>query len=130
MELNELRIGNYVSHPNRKEDRISGLGTKNWDDFAEFKDYDHVGYYLEFVRPIPLTEEWLLKLKASKIDNDNFYYDRFKLIWKPSYKYWYVVDYMTSTYLTKIEFVHEWQNFVFAMNSEELSQVTSQKTQQ
>ena len=66
-----------------------------------------------------LTEEWLLKFRANKVLNV-FCYDRFRLAYKKEYKYWYVQDINTLTYLTKVEFVHEWQNFVFVMNGQEL----------
>ena len=74
----------------------------------------------EIAKPIPLTEQWLLDFNAIEKAKNIFYYDRFRLAWKKSYNYWYVVDRHNFNYLTKIKFVHEWQNFVYAMNSEEL----------
>jgi hypothetical protein len=126
MEAKELRIGNLISEevlgtcevnqilenclmvsvPTGKLDGTIGLSvyTLNYD----------------CVTGIPLTEEWLLKFNADK--HDGFYsYHRFKLLWKPLYGYWYVIDLQNWTYLTKVEFVHEWQNFVFVMNGEELN---------
>ena len=44
----------------------------------------------------------------------------FMLIWKDAYKFWYVIDKQSLCYVTKIEFVHEWQNFVFVMKGKEL----------
>ena len=78
--------------------------------------------YLKMHEPIPLSEEWLVKSGAEKLEFNTIYVlERFKLIWKESYKYWYVVDYETGVYLSKIEFLHEWQNFYFVMQGKELT---------
>lgn len=120
MNPQELRIGNLIN----VKDKISVVdGIRNFNYL--YLQYQEQPELLKYAEPIPLTEEWLLKFKASKIKSGRFYYDRFKLIWKKGYNYWYVMDYMSSTYLTKISFVHEWQNFVFAMNSEELTPATT-----
>lgn len=66
--------------------------------------------------PIPLTEELLLKKCKGFTNHTNqiFVYDsRFKFAWIPQYKYYYVTTLEASIYLTKIEFLHELQNFIF-----------------
>lgn len=68
---------------------------------------------------IPLTDAWLEYFGAERYE-DKYFYDRFKLIWKKAYKYWYIIDKESLTYLSKVEFVHEWQNFVYVMNGFEL----------
>lgn len=73
---------------------------------------------------IPLTEEWLLKFgNAEKgiFPDETIVCDRFVFLWKECYKYWYVLTLGSCEYLTKIEFVHEYQNFIFALTSEELT---------
>ena len=70
--------------------------------------------------PIPLTEEWLLKLGAEE-NEGCFIHDRFKLQHHDVYKFWYVFDVTLMAYITKVEFVHEWQNVYFALNGEELT---------
>lgn len=74
---------------------------------------------LSVFQPIPLTEEWLLKSEYSR-RKDYIVIDRFSLRWRPDYNYWYVQDNYSSCYLTKLEFVHEWQNFYYVMQGEEL----------
>lgn len=82
---------------------------------------------LSVFQPIPLTEEWLLKFhneeeveKSKRFSNEIIIYDRFKFIWKEEYRYWYVITAHQHEYLTKIEFVHEYQNFIFDLTGEEL----------
>ena len=117
MDSKEFRIGNLCIEENsNKIIEVIGLG-KNRVIFS--------GMFLDKwqAKPILLSEEWLLKFAAKpKFQNTEFIYDRFRLIWKESYKYWYVIDSESLSYLTKIEFVHEWQNFVFVMNGTELTQ--------
>jgi hypothetical protein len=89
MKANELRIGNLVIANNllyRKEgenkiacvvgidsekeynDLISSITIYHIDD--EFKDT--YGQWIKHLEPIPLTEEWLIKLGFSRIDKYTF----------------------------------------------------------
>lgn len=76
------------------------------------------------LKPIPLTVELLLKLgnteRSLRFSTEFYVYDRFLFIWKKEYKYWYVVTMDQKEYLTKIEFVHEYQNFILALTGEEI----------
>ncbi len=112
MKATELRFGNRILLDG-KEVVIDITQMCNFYFWAK----NEQDYYPKRWGPIPLTDEWLEALGAER-DHDFYVYDRFKLLWKKSYNYWYVMDRESLTYLTKIEFVHEWQNFVFAMNSE------------
>ena len=139
----ELRIGNYINGiyeieidrgngiiedvENLEVVKVVGLDGVGFSEYSIWVEDGSVEEYDSF-EPIPLTEEWLLKLGAEIIETGFdmheiiciMQYDRFKLIWKDAYKYWYVVDEISLTYLTKISDVHEWQNFVFIMNGKEL----------
>ena len=117
-KANELRIGNLVYEQYDSPYTIETI-TPGWIQISD--NYEEYDSEIESLRPIPLTEEWLSKFGVSKVMSENiFYYDRFILTYKTNYKYWYVQDINTLTYLTKVEFVHEWQNFVFVMNGQEL----------
>lgn len=133
----DLRIGNYLRcsrYLNHQEalddlekdytydeewltDTVIGICHPH-EDFMYWSGLDEEEL-MNRVDGIPLSDEWLWALGAERNYN-TYVYDRFKLIWKEAYKYWYVVDKESLTYLTKVEFVHEWQNFVYAMNSTEL----------
>lgn len=80
---------------------------------VDFKDFD--------LFPVELSEEILLKCPQTKKDGDAIILmDRFRFVWKPQYKYWYVLTKDYFEYLTKIEFVHELQNFVYPLSGTEL----------
>ena len=124
MKVNELRIGNLVYDRGNKILKI---------DYWERKDLiaqkvvveGFVGHplteYVEYLKPIPLTEEWLLKFGFEKKKG---YYDR----------YYYSIDGMDiridadmfetevgeCLYKT-IKYVHQLQNLYFAINDEELT---------
>ena len=112
IDAKELRIGNYISFGNN----IHSVNIiKQFENTNAINELNQ-----DMIKPIPLTEEWLIKTGSERIDEETYNYDRFTLWWKKAYSYWYIVDKDELTYLTKIEFVHEWQNFVFIMNGEEL----------
>ena len=83
MEAKDLRIGNWVRQPK------DTLSTKYYplDEFEwsleDFSDLENGGYSIDMVEGIPLTEEWLLKLKEPIVipdwieyvhDLQNWYY--------------------------------------------------------
>jgi hypothetical protein len=122
MELLGLQKGNLVS-TDRGNVRIEKFAYNEIRGFINNIGHSKrmFGFEIKNINPIPLTEEWLVKTGAKKFNTTPSYISsRFKLIWKEGYKYWYVVDRIDSTYLTKIEFVHEWQNFCFILDGQEL----------
>ena len=143
IKANELRIGNYVNVPREDQSpfRIDlfeflnaqnckvGMNVMKYEfppESGEFISGHPLTWELKDLTPIPLTEDILLKFGAKKqYDYLTFDYDRFRLIWKEKYNYFYVVDNETNAYLNKIEFVHEWQNFVFVMNGNELEYINT-----
>lgn len=126
IKANELRIGNILNN-NGKICELIGMTWQGGDqDLSSNHDlvFSNGDYEvsLRHVSEIPLTEEILLKVGFEvKPFSLGLTLDRFRFIWKEKYKYWYVVDAYSQSYLTKIEFVHELQNFVFVMNSQELN---------
>ena len=108
MEKKELRIGNLVSW---------GLGVHEWELY-NYNDHD-----LDYAKPIPLTEEWLLKFGFDEItpkyyvlnidENNSFtYYYTF------SGGFWHFEFEGISI---KIKYVHQLQNLYFALTGEELT---------
>lgn len=110
MEAKELRIGNLIYDKllkfNDKIDIISlGRILNNKESFHRYK-------------PIPLTEEWLLKFGFEKRVgwDDMIYYSKDA---KAEFQVYenlqgYEYDY------TKLKFVHQLQNLYFALNEEEI----------
>ena len=117
MKANELRIGNYVN-----------LIKQGYNDNLQVTEIHNKKIclqnskeaFLDFIKPVPLTEEWLTNLGAENY-KDFFIHGRFMLQWIKGHNYWYVTDEQFKTYLTKIEFVNEWQNLFFALTQKELT---------
>lgn len=122
MKANELRIGNYIELPNGN---ITKVG---YEIIRAIIILNPTPKY----KPIPLTEQWLVDFGAREYlgSKRSFKYSRFDLFWRKDYKYWYVTDFEDETYMTKIEFVHEFQNFIFAMDQEELKIKTTSSNSQ
>lgn len=114
MKAEELRIGNWVGNigdPN--EYRIAA---QNILVEAKANKQGYTRY-----RPIPLTEEWLLRfgLKFSG------YNDEDKAIYKINDEVWIVQNIVTKKYyldqyVIEIKYVHRLQNLYFALKKEEL----------
>lgn len=127
MSPSELRIGNYVLDPYNKEIILSSVE----------KD-------ASMLRPIPLTEQWLIdfgmemptnedqifehgngeyedifnpfKKTSQSLIDATFEYDG-KEFWADSEGFWFSI---MHTY-TKINYVHEFQNLIFALTGKELT---------
>ncbi|KKP51564.1 MAG: hypothetical protein UR43_C0019G0007 [candidate division TM6 bacterium GW2011_GWF2_33_332] len=132
MKATELRLGNLI--------KIGGNTIDTYQTYKSTKvtlailneiageNDERPDAELSVFMPIPLTEEWLLKFhlnedieKSTRFPNEITIYDRFLFIWKENYKYWYVMTSNHKEFLTKIEFVHEYQNFIFALTGNELT---------
>ena len=121
MKANEVRLNNYVIYKNEvyEIDTIAkgfptlktgrfGIGVVDWNN----------------IKSVPLTEKWLINLGAKKCHRnfeEFFIHDRFMLQWINGHNYWYVTDANFGSYITKIEFLHEWQNLFFTLIQKELT---------
>jgi hypothetical protein len=123
MKATELRIGNWVE--------LIGFGNKKCDALliTEQDQSNKSGH--KYLNPIPLTEEWLIKLGF--ISYDSVFGIEYKIAMdvEPSYilgkrnreltaspdgeKY-----FIDGNYLIRIKYVHQLQNLYFALTGEEL----------
>jgi hypothetical protein len=102
MEENELRIGNWVLSPTQGEIQIEN----GWqiDEGEE-------------VKPIPLTEEWLIKFgfEYSDLNGDSG-------LWKiPPFQIYGKYNQFIYDYRLDVNYVHQLQNLYFALTGEELT---------
>jgi len=113
MKANELRIGNYVYDNLGGVLKIKGISLDST---------------LSHIKPIPLTEEWLVKLEfIEHMDKNVFihpslrYSDKFKLR-----EDGVIVFVSSEVYISDCKYVHQLQNLYFALSGKELkcSEVT------
>jgi len=109
MKANELRIGNWVEQPNDGVTRVTAI-------LNDLQIKTETGYIDKYCRPIPLTEEWLLKFGFR--GNERQRVKRFvgleiytKDLWRYNTK---------GNNALVVEYVHQLQNLYFALTGEEL----------
>ena len=115
MKTNELRIGNWVEHNQPKRGYYTTVQGSTFSVNVE-----------KLFKPIPLTEEWLLKFGFCDQNGYLIHLENelpIDLVYKDG-----VVsledsnELVTSTYfLNKIKHVHQLQNLYFALTGEELT---------
>jgi hypothetical protein len=124
MEARELRIGNLVYFPNNEIVEIYGVSKdivikNNGCDFFPISVID--------VKPIPLTEQWLLKFgfevnefhKNYKIKVD--YYHHSIKFYENEWVYSNDVSDASCHTIASVNYVHQLQNIYFALTNEELT---------
>lgn len=137
MKATELRIGNFVlldnpMHRPRESGEIHkvvGISEKSAhimrinDNLME----DYYGQFYKFIKPIPLTEEWLLNFGFEKKSGSEFKNDRFIYRFKQRDLIIEGFEYDYNGILCYPEYVHQLQNLYFALTGEELTQVSEGK---
>jgi len=116
MEANELRVNNFVEIEMNTGWRLRKVRGYDIYNIHGIDEYDKANY-----RPIPLTEEWLLKFGFEKEDymNNNLYTKVFGLrIFTIGIKTerGYEFDGWKQ-----LKYVHSLQNLYFALTGEELT---------
>jgi hypothetical protein len=116
MKANELRIGNWILSPLEPDQKP-----------RQIIDIDFISSFLNSYRPIPLTEEWLIKFGDwSKSIGASYAYGNFKGYSISNYhkEYWEFEIGGSSdsdrNEHVKIYHVHQLQNLYFALTGEEL----------
>jgi hypothetical protein len=130
MNANELRIGNLI----QKNDEICEVSSIHSDSTIRIFNDDKTDTFgcfaLRIFNPIPLTEEWLLKLGFTKDNYGCFYLSRIdeneNNLWLKTQENNIGVALnmfhleRKETYLNNVEFVHQLQNLYFALTAKEL----------
>lgn len=133
MKTNELRIGNLVFIENDllpetkgKIHKVYGISEKHDSEFPkstgivslnQISTIRNYSQFDEFIQPIPLTEEWLLKLGFRKQRTDTHLYMNGSLYIKINNN-GFKFDYFTS--IQYITYVHQLQNLYFILTGNEL----------
>jgi hypothetical protein len=128
MKANELRIGNLVLdrggkiltidrfYGNKIECDVKGMPDK--DPLTSTPIYYHpLTEEIEYLQPIPLTEEWLLKFGFEKHITIDTYPTFAKQMFNWNDSILYVIGY---GFINHIKYVHQLQNLYYALTNEEL----------
>lgn len=122
MKANELRIGNlfrYKDEPRVKTERRGNVYQIIPDDIVFISEHDP-----DYIEPIPITEEWLLKLGFDKFSDRVFILDSF------GYEFGHTCRALLKNedcvvLFPLIKHVHQLQNLYFALTGEELKYETN-----
>lgn len=114
VKSSELRIGNILKDSNGKEYAVSGHG------IYSLTVIENGDLCANNFMPIPLSEEWLLKLGFEKSGST---YSKRELYFNMAVSNNNVIWKFTHTYprQREIYFVHQLQNLYFALAGEELT---------
>ena len=110
MKANELRIGNYILFDNDVYD-VRGFVNER------VKIHKREVYIGQLFKPIPLTEEWLLKFGFSKWKNKNNFSKGSFIVYTLSKKGFH---FGKKSLRVELKYVHQLQNLYFALTGEEL----------
>ena len=104
MKANELRIGNYYNQ----------FGNERTVTGETIKDLTNAPNEQLWCKPIPLTEEWLLRFGFEAIDDG--WYQKVEFTWN-------IYDYLVrwNGNVINAQYVHQIQNLYFALTGEELT---------
>lgn len=124
MKANDLRIGNWLHLYDKQNgepfySQVTGLTENGKIWFVRHPKHNDCAWRPEKIKPIPLTEEWLIKFGFKKWKNgEMFSVKNFIIYWKAKSKCY---GYGKSHLQLKIKYVHQLQNLYFALTDEELT---------
>lgn len=118
MNRNELRIGNIARVANLTG-KVTDLHSNPDEIYFDFSpDYE---YSPSVVHPIPLTDEWLVKLGHTD-ENKHTFFGFFGLLKQGDlYHLCYLSDQCLTVFAKKFKYVHQVQNFYHELKGEELT---------
>lgn len=125
MEASELRINNYVEY-NEEIDDVFSLG--GWSTEINLNNQNVTD--VRDIKPIPLTEEWLLKLGFEENKENNWFsisggseaIPVLVRIWaKDRIQVYYHWNYKQMNHIGYVNHVHQLQNLYYALTGSELT---------
>lgn len=126
MKASELRIGNLVI--NNRNGKVCEVESLEYEGDTIYVNRDHgwggeVDYSGCDIAPIPLSEEWLIKFRGEKNDEEgqnDYWLGPMHIIIKDGVYYWAnIEEYFSSA--VPIAFVHRLQNLYYELYDSELT---------
>jgi len=121
MKANELRIGNWVYDKTYTRCEVIYILPKE----IGIKDVNgNIITPLDYIKPIPLTEEWLERFgfigRVGK--KEQTYFEKENIMFPVKVRYWDGhYTFICGRYGRDVEYVHDFQNRCFALTGEELN---------
>lgn len=125
IKANELRIGNLVNNV------YTVIGISDFDVTIQYKDdyASEVCQAFNEIIPIPLTDEWFLKLGFKKDDYGQYVRPEMFSGFQSNFnKPGYFLMAGDDKDEPKVEYVHQLQNLFFALTGKELEPISSSET--
>jgi len=143
MEIKELRIGNYIQLKSEKDGVndvfgvVTGITNRKDDDFPKsdgvvsfYSETNEGTKFSEFLNPISITEEWLLKF-GFKEEDGNLVLDEFstkneEYLVQFNFEFLYdgefvrLMDSWEGIFITEVKYVHQFQNLYFSLIGEDI----------
>ena len=126
MKAEELRIGNWVNLYDDFNSQVTGLTNTKKVWCVKNPHDENCAWEADKIKPIPLTEKWLLKFGWGKSDdhelgdnsNENFgfYYDYHFNVFRLECD----TELNGCDFNLPIKYVHQLQNLYFALTNEEI----------
>ena len=126
MEAKELRIGNWVNLYGDYDSQVTGLTNTKKVWCVNNPHDENCAWETTQIKPIPLTEEWLLKFGFDDGINDYLAFCRFKkgnfvvVREQDIYSYPYE-DYEGNEFDLELKHIHQLQNLYHSLTGNELT---------
>lgn len=122
MKASELRIANLVLNDGCVCEVLSIFGGSYSHCVLKTRQGNEINAQCEYLSPIPLTEEWLVKFGFEKRNNAWAIKNDAKIYNSNGFQFsiWKDLTYNTGEISPPLEFVHQLQNLYFALTGTEL----------
>lgn len=121
MKASELRIGNFIFLDEVKVVEVWGIEPNHNNIWVnKNKGASVIAENLKYLKPIPLTEEWLFKLGFIYNNEDEAYINRLLWLEKQGDKFGVWKGEYGNNHLRTITYVHQLQNLYHALTGGEL----------
>lgn len=133
MKPEELRIGNYINDSNGKPQQIDEIirhpsCERMYAHIIKFKGWGFKSGYVEDLKPIPITKQWLIDFNLIKKDSYNWYtilkietpYDNIYIDLNLNDNLIYINSCKHRECMKPIKYIHQLQNLIFALKGKEL----------